>query len=360
MSSSCSGRPAPSLARYGMAPRSTSSCRRTNRSSNSSPPLVSRATAARSTRSAESSCSRRRARRCGRTKGWRGCVASDGREGHPLRHRQSAARPLWTRGRGGAPQGGALGGPPAATRARRQRLASRAVRHDRGCGRRHHCVFARPRADLGGSWHLALIPDTQSALAPAHGGLERAGPGAGRFYDYSRVRRHARSCSASASCFRSRRMDWSAAHVSVALGVTTVGLLLPGGSGPATPWPGGTSRQGDRRGRGGDPADPAADRPRLLPAPGVQHGVGAGSRLPAGRGHALAFSFPGLVLASAIANIPFVVQPIQRAFESVPADVRERRRAAASRHGSASCESRRPWRGPGSSRRRSSPCAHAR
>ena len=67
-----------------------------------------------------------------------------GREGHPLRHRQSAARALWTRGRGGTPQGGTLGGPPAATRARRQRLASRAVRHDRRCGRRHHRAFASP------------------------------------------------------------------------------------------------------------------------------------------------------------------------------------------------------------------------
>jgi molybdate transport system permease protein len=40
-------------------------------------------------------------------------------------------------------------------------------------------------------------------------------------------------------------------------------------------------------------------------------------------GHTLAFSFPGLVVASVIANIPFVVQPIQRAFEAVPLDVRE-------------------------------------
>ena len=31
----------------------------------------------------------------------------------------------------------------------------------------------------------------------------------------------------------------------------------------------------------------------------------------------------GLLLASAIANIPFVVQPIQRGFEAIPADVRD-------------------------------------
>jgi molybdate transport system permease protein len=40
-------------------------------------------------------------------------------------------------------------------------------------------------------------------------------------------------------------------------------------------------------------------------------------------GQSLAFSFPGLLVASAIANIPFVVQPIQRGFEAVPTDVRE-------------------------------------
>ncbi len=40
-------------------------------------------------------------------------------------------------------------------------------------------------------------------------------------------------------------------------------------------------------------------------------------------GHTLAFSFTGLVVASMIVNIPFAVQPIQRAFEAVPADLRE-------------------------------------
>ena len=40
-------------------------------------------------------------------------------------------------------------------------------------------------------------------------------------------------------------------------------------------------------------------------------------------GHALAFSFPGLLVASVLVNIPFVMQPMQRAFESVPQDVRD-------------------------------------
>ena len=40
-------------------------------------------------------------------------------------------------------------------------------------------------------------------------------------------------------------------------------------------------------------------------------------------GQSLPFSFAGLLLASAIANIPFVVQPIQRGFEAIPSDVRD-------------------------------------
>jgi molybdate transport system permease protein len=40
-------------------------------------------------------------------------------------------------------------------------------------------------------------------------------------------------------------------------------------------------------------------------------------------GRTLAFSFDGLLLASLIFNLPFAVQPVQRAFESIPPDVRE-------------------------------------
>jgi molybdate transport system permease protein len=40
-------------------------------------------------------------------------------------------------------------------------------------------------------------------------------------------------------------------------------------------------------------------------------------------GRPLVFSFDGLLLASIIANLPFAVQPVQRAFEAIPRDVRE-------------------------------------
>lgn len=40
-------------------------------------------------------------------------------------------------------------------------------------------------------------------------------------------------------------------------------------------------------------------------------------------GHGLAFSFDGLLVASVLINVPFAVQPVQRAFEALPPDVRE-------------------------------------
>lgn len=40
-------------------------------------------------------------------------------------------------------------------------------------------------------------------------------------------------------------------------------------------------------------------------------------------GHTLAFSFTGLVVASAVFNIPFAVQPMQRAFEAIEPEVLE-------------------------------------
>jgi molybdate transport system permease protein len=42
-----------------------------------------------------------------------------------------------------------------------------------------------------------------------------------------------------------------------------------------------------------------------------------------GLGLPLTFSFGGLVLASVIVNIPFMVQPVQRAFEAIPRDLAE-------------------------------------
>lgn len=48
-----------------------------------------------------------------------------------------------------------------------------------------------------------------------------------------------------------------------------------------------------------------------------------GSTLAGLFGGPLVFSFSGILLASLIANLPFAIQPIQRAFEAIPANVRE-------------------------------------
>jgi molybdate transport system permease protein len=40
-------------------------------------------------------------------------------------------------------------------------------------------------------------------------------------------------------------------------------------------------------------------------------------------GHALVFTFQGLLVASVIVNIPFAVQPVQRAFESISPELHE-------------------------------------
>lgn len=40
-------------------------------------------------------------------------------------------------------------------------------------------------------------------------------------------------------------------------------------------------------------------------------------------GHQLVFSFEGLVVASILFNLPFAIQPAQRGFEAIPAEVRE-------------------------------------
>jgi len=40
-------------------------------------------------------------------------------------------------------------------------------------------------------------------------------------------------------------------------------------------------------------------------------------------GRQLVFSFDGLLLASLLVNLPFAVQPLQRAFESIPPSIRE-------------------------------------
>ena len=119
-------------------------------------------------------------------------------------------------------------------------------------------------------------------------------------------------------------MDWRALGVSLWLGAGTIALLLPAGI-----WFG--RFLAIRQFRGKLLVEALVTVPLVLPPTvlGFYLLVTFGARSPIGQafqsivGQSLAFSFEGLLLASIIANIPFVVQPIQRGFEAIPSDIRD-------------------------------------
>src|SRR5262249_7699934 len=119
-------------------------------------------------------------------------------------------------------------------------------------------------------------------------------------------------------------MDWAALRISLWLGAGTIAILLPLGV-----WFG--RLLAVRAFRGKLLVEALVTLPLVLPPTVLRFSllVPFGARSPVGQafqalvGHPLPFSFQGLLLASAIANIPFVVQPIQRGFEAIPFDVRE-------------------------------------
>ena len=119
-------------------------------------------------------------------------------------------------------------------------------------------------------------------------------------------------------------MDWSALAVSLWLGAGTLIILVPWGI-----WFGRLLAFHHFRGK--LLVEALVTVPLVLPPTvlGFYLLVTFGARSPLGQafqsivGHSLPFSFEGLLLASALANIPFVVQPIQRGFEAIPGDVRD-------------------------------------
>lgn len=119
-------------------------------------------------------------------------------------------------------------------------------------------------------------------------------------------------------------MDWEAFLLSAELGLgTVVGLA------PLALWLGRVLAYRSFRGKGF--AEALVALPLLLPptvvgfylllAFGRDSPLGAAFEAVTGR--LLAFSFEGLLLASILVNIPFAVQPAQRAFESIEPSVRE-------------------------------------
>lgn len=119
-------------------------------------------------------------------------------------------------------------------------------------------------------------------------------------------------------------MDWTALHISLSLAAWASGLLLPIGL-LLGRWLAYT----ELRGRGfleGIVALPLVLPPTVL---GFYLLIMfSDARLPGWlwqqmTGGSLNFSFAGIVFASVIFNLPFAVQPIQRAFESIPPYMRE-------------------------------------
>lgn len=119
-------------------------------------------------------------------------------------------------------------------------------------------------------------------------------------------------------------MDWTSIALSVKLALATLAVLLPLALAGAR-WLAVTRFKG-KPWIEGLLALPLVLPPTvigyyLLVAMGSQTALGAlFERL---AGHTLAFSFSGLVVASVVFNIPFAVQPMQRAFEAISPDLRE-------------------------------------
>jgi molybdate transport system permease protein len=118
-------------------------------------------------------------------------------------------------------------------------------------------------------------------------------------------------------------MDWSALHVSLTLAVLTTLVLLPVGLALArwlavTAW------------AGRPVVEALLLLPLLLPPTVIGFyflvAFGQGGALGAwlaDSGVRLVFTLEGLLLVSVLVNLPFMVQPIQRAFAAVPHSLRE-------------------------------------
>jgi molybdate transport system permease protein len=130
-------------------------------------------------------------------------------------------------------------------------------------------------------------------------------------------------------------MDWTALSVSLKLAVATSLLLVPLGV-----WLGRTLAVARFRAR--PLCEALIALPLVMPPTvlGFYLMLSFGGEAPLGAiwqrltGDGLNFSFTGILLASLVANLPFAVQPIQRAFEAVPANLRE----------AAWCSGLSPWR----------------
>ena len=130
-------------------------------------------------------------------------------------------------------------------------------------------------------------------------------------------------------------MDWSALALSLRLGALTVLILVPIGVvvGRLLAY---------RSFPGKSVAEAAMALPLVLPPTVIGYyllvafggGSAFGQAYQSLFGHTLVFSFEGLLAASVLINLPFAIQPMQRAFEAIAPDLRE----------AAACSGMSPWR----------------
>ncbi|MBK6469292.1 MAG: molybdate ABC transporter permease subunit [Betaproteobacteria bacterium] len=119
-------------------------------------------------------------------------------------------------------------------------------------------------------------------------------------------------------------MDWQALTLSLELAVATLLVLLPAGVALGR-W------LAYSRFTGKAAVEALVVLPLVLPPTvlGYYLLVTLGGASPVGRwaaehlGVSLTFNFGGLLLASVVFNIPFIVQPVQRAFEAIPRQLGE-------------------------------------
>ena len=119
-------------------------------------------------------------------------------------------------------------------------------------------------------------------------------------------------------------MDWQALILSLELAFVTLAVLLPAGL-----WLGRWLARTQFAGKAWIEA--LVVLPLVLPPTvlGYYLLVSLGGASPLGAwvkqvlGVSLTFNFAGLLIASVIFNVPFMVQPVQRAFESIPANLAE-------------------------------------
>jgi molybdate transport system permease protein len=130
-------------------------------------------------------------------------------------------------------------------------------------------------------------------------------------------------------------MDWLALSLSLKLAAATLFILFPIGlfMGRLLAW---------QQFRGKAILQAALTLPLVLPPTvlGYYLLVAMGGASPLGvwyqqlTGRTLVFSFDGLLIASIVFNLPFAIQPMQRAFEAISQDVRD----------AADCCGLSPWR----------------